>query len=490
MSQENNRFGDYVPKECLSESETTRSWLAEQASVGRMVLIEELKQEAVSEIEGFLADVRAMASVEHPLVGSIYEANTENGSCYYAHELLPGETLAERAATGERVKPQLFAHILRRAAEANIYHETYGNSTSAIGLDAIHLDKHDVIRIKNLVVAGERGPEESLRDVVKLGGEIEILLDRDLPGATRCLTLLAWMRGQQLDKPLRWAQVRGYCEQIEQQLATPSDVVAPATAAIRPKKKNAFGWVVGVLLLAVFGAVLMFPEKPKRSVAKAPKPEFVPVKKGRYTTDEGRLDARVGDFLISAHEVTIGEYADFLATLALLDDGKAYDHPDQPWEKSDHVPDDWEELYPAAKAAGEWNGREIDIHTPVSGVDWWDGYAYAKWKRAYLPTQEQWLGALLAGAGVPSEVPISELLPVNGETADRTGNGLLGMAGSVTEWTSQPHPSPDNPLGEPMWVIVGGSYLKPDKGALSRDWIPDRMLRRPDLGFRICRDPE
>ena len=42
-----------------------------------------------------------MAAVEHPLVGSIYEANTGNGCCYYAHELLPGDTLARRAADGE-----------------------------------------------------------------------------------------------------------------------------------------------------------------------------------------------------------------------------------------------------------------------------------------------------------------------------------------------------------------------------------------------------
>jgi formylglycine-generating enzyme required for sulfatase activity len=91
---------------------------------------------------------------------------------------------------------------------------------------------------------------------------------------------------------------------------------------------------------------------------------------------------------------------------------------------------------------------------------------------------------------VPTKIPVSQWLPVNGETADRTTNGLLGMAGSVSEWTAEPRPNPANPLGEPLWVIVGGSYLKPGKGALSSDWVDSRMLRRPDLGFRICKDPE
>jgi hypothetical protein len=489
VSEENHRFGDYIPKQCLSEGGVTRTWLAEQASVGRMVLVEELREEAAGEKEEFLADVRAMAAVEHPLVGSIYEACTDNGSCYYAHELLPGETLGERAAQGERIKPQRFVHILRRVAEANIYYETHGNATSPLGLGAIHLDKQGVIRMKNLVIAGERAPENSPRDVVKLGAEIEPLLDRDQPGATRCLTLLAWMRGQDVPKPLRWTQVRGYCEQIEQQLTTPSEVVAPPTAAIRPEKNNGFVWVVGVLLLLVIAAVLMFPKTPKRKAAKAPKPGFVTVERGRYTTPDG-LNVGVLKFRISAYEVTIGEYAEFLEKLDILGDQKAFDHPEQPAGKASHLPDDWANLYQAAKSAGVWNDQEIDIHTPVVGVDWWDAFAFAKSNRAYLPTQEQWLGALMAGAAVPTKVPVSQWLPVNGETADRTTNGLLGMAGSVSEWTLEPRPNPANPLGEPLWVIVGGSYLNPGKGALARDWVDSRMLRRPDLGFRICKDPE
>jgi Sulfatase-modifying factor enzyme 1 len=489
VSEENHRFGDYIPKQCLAENDISRSWLAEQASVGRMVLIEELKEEAAGEMEIFLADVRAMAAVEHPLVGSIYEACTDNGSCYYAHELLPGETLEERAAQGERIKPQRFVHILKRVAEANIYYETHGNATSPLGLNAIHLDKQGVIRMKNLAIAGERTPEDSPRDVVKIGDEMEPLLDRDQPGATRCLTLLAWMRGQDVPKPLRWAQVRGYCEQIEQQLTTPSDVIAPPTAAMRPEKRNGFVWVVGILLLAVIAVVMMFPKKTKRTAAKAAKPDFVSVQRGKYTTPEG-MNVMVPDFRISAYEVTIGEYAEFLEKLKLLGDEMAFDHPEQPASKSGHLPDDWENLYLAAKTAGVWNGREIDIHTPVVGVDWWDAFAFAKSKRANLPTQEMWLGALMAGAAVPSKIPVSELLPVNAETADRATNGLLGMAGSVSEWTSEPRPNPANPLGEPLWVIVGGSYLKPAKGALSLDWVTDRMLRRPDLGFRICKDKE
>jgi hypothetical protein len=37
-------------------------------------------------------------------------------------------------------------------------------------------------------------------------------------------------------------------------------------------------------------------------------------------------------------------------------------------------------------------------------------------------------------------------------------------------------------------VIIGGSFLKPGSNALSREWTPDRSLRRADLGFRLAFD--
>jgi hypothetical protein len=485
-------FGDYLAKKCIAEDKSTRSWLAEQASVGRMVLIEELKPEAMKEREDFLADVRAKAAVEHPLVGSIYEASTENGVCFFAHELLPGETLKERREAGEKIRAQRFVHILRRISEANIYHESHQNATSPADLDSIHVDTHGVIRIKNLAIAGGRLPDHSLRDVLKLGSDLTSILDMDQPGATRCLTLLAWMRGDGVAKPLAWDEVRNYCEQIEQQLTEPSGVIAPATGAIRPEKRSGFVWIVAILLVGILASVMLLTKKKKIIPPEMDKPGMVTVQQGKYKTPDGpRIE--VDAFRISAYEVTIGEYAEFVETLTVLTtDGeeRTFDHPDQPAEKLGHRPDDWANLLAAAKTQELWNEREMNMDMPVVGVDWWDAYAYTMWKRCYLPTQELWLAALGSGAKVPSAIPVSEWLPVSSNSADRTTNGILGMAGSVSEWTREPRPSPSNPLGNPQWVIIGGSYLNPGKGAATREWVDDRSLRRPDLGFRICKDAQ
>ena len=114
----------------------------------------------------------------------------------------------------------------------------------------------------------------------------------------------------------------------------------------------------------------------------------------------------------------------------------------------------------------------------------------AEWKKARLPTQEEWFAALNREVKTPAAIPPGPWAPVTSQATDRTPAGLLGMAGSVCEWTSKPAPNPTNPLGEKLWVIIGGSYQKPGSNALTREWTADRTLRRPDLGFRVVFDAQ
>jgi formylglycine-generating enzyme required for sulfatase activity len=132
----------------------------------------------------------------------------------------------------------------------------------------------------------------------------------------------------------------------------------------------------------------------------------------------------------------------------------------------------------------------VTLDTPVVGVDWWDAAAYAEWKKGRLPSQEEWFAALHHEAAKPETIPPGGWSPVTDETSDRTPPGLLDMAGSVCEWTGQLAANPANPLGARQWVIVGGSFLKPGSNALSREWVPDRSLRRADLGFRLVFDAD
>jgi hypothetical protein len=488
VSKADVSFGGYLPENCIAADSHTRTWLATQLSVGRMVWIEELIADSDSERDTFLADVRSKAAVENPIVGSIYEASADDGICYYTYELLHGKTLAESKANGEKLPPELVVQVLSKIAEVCTYYDAQNIASSPLGLEQIFIDESGVIRLKNLATSEERLPDHSLGDMMRIGRLLEALVDTQQAGASRCLALLAWMRGEDPEHNLSWVEVLDCSLQIDYQLTTPAEIVTKTSPIFSTGKKK-LAFMIGAMIGAALILIQLIPEK-KSKPAKIPlyQADWITIPAGKHETST-HFKIELTEFSISSCEVTIGEYAEFLETLDILKAQNAedsFDHREQPEAKKSHKPDDWDALYEAAKSSQVWRKHLINLNTPIVGVDWWDAYAYANWKNAELPTQEQWLGALLSGAGDPSEIKISELLPVNEESPDRTKNGLFGMAGSVAEWTSEARPTPDNPLGEELWVIIGGSYLNPNQGALSREWVADRMLRRPDLGFRIC----
>ncbi len=482
-------LGDYRLKEEIGGNAVSVTWLAEQVSVGRLVLVDELRPEAAELRDQFLADVRAKAAIDHPLIGSVYEAVAQPKLCFYAHERLIGTTLAERAAAGERFLPVRLAHILRRVAEVQLQHETLDHATSPMGLDAVHLDEHGVIRLANLAVAGPRAKDSSADDVGRFGVALTQLVAPSQPGTTRMLTLLSWMRGEELDAPLTWAQVRDFCLQIEHQLADPLSIVKPTgQVSLVGKKPVTTTVVVTALILVgiVFLAMRLRPPEPAPP-KRGRLPAAVVIPAASYPTPDGERK-EMPEFRISAHEVTIAQYAEFLdrlETLAKNGNEHIFDAPGQPGEKLSHVPDDWAALAAAAKANGTWRGQPVTLDSPVTGVDWWDATAYAVWKKGRLPTQEEWFAALSHQVENPAELAPGSWSPVTDATPDQTPAGMRGMAGSVSEWTAGQSPNPANPLGGKLHVIIGGSYLKSGSNALSREWVADGSLRRPDLGFRV-----
>ncbi|MEX1116925.1 MAG: SUMF1/EgtB/PvdO family nonheme iron enzyme [Akkermansiaceae bacterium] len=491
FASEERLLGEYRLKQLLDENSLTRVWLAEQVSVSRLVLIDELLES--SQRHAFLANVRVKASVDHPLVSSVYEAVDEPGLCFYAHELLPGTSLEEREKSGFTLNTAHFARVLRRVADAHLQHEALAHATSLLEIGAIYLDEHGVVRLKNLAIAGPRTPDQSTRDITHLGMALTGLVAPGRPGATRFLTLLSWMRGEGVDQPIHWNQIRDYCEQIEQQLGDPVSSAPPAQKVERPRSKVPTALIVIATGVALLGILLLAVRLRPPVAAAAPRatlPDAVLIAEGDHPTPDG-IEEPLRAFRISAHEVTIGQYAEFLETLQMLakdNRERTFDHENQPAGKVTHLPDRWAILLAAAKSNGTWDDLPVTLDSPVVGVDWWDAAAYAEWKQARLPSQEEWFAAMKKDVATPAAIVAGDWLPVTAETGDRTPAGLIGMAGSVCEWTRRPATNPANPQGERLWVIIGGSYLKLGSNALSREWTAERDLRRPDLGFRLVFD--
>lgn len=493
-SDDFRHLGDYRLIQLLSETPQTQCWLAEQISVGRKVLVDELRPELLDQRPAFLAEARAKAAMRHPLVASVYEAVSEDGHCFYAHEFLPGKPLSARAEARAAMKPAELAQILRKVAEVQQHYEQQQQSSAPIGLENIRIDEHGIVRIENLARDGARGADEAIRDMDYLGRAILPLVADGQSGATRLLTLLSWMRGEELEQHLGWHDMMELCEKIEKQLTDPLMtnplVQTDGSGAAGGQKPVALIAILAVLALAVIVmvAIRMRPDGKGSHGKRVPLPEPVSVTPGGGSS--------VQPFRMAAHEVTIEQYSQFLnvlQTLAANDDPestaspqhKVFDHRDQPATKDSHVPDDWDALLAAARSGKPWNGKRVGLDSPVVGVDWWDAAAYAEWKRARLPSYEEWLLALGVAPEQIGTIMPADWEPVDPQTPDRSGHGVLNMCGSVSEWLLDPMASPTNPLGDKKWVVIGGSYQQPGSHALTREWVDDRSLRRDDVGFRL-----
>jgi len=488
-------LGDYDLAELLDQGPLTRSYRAIQRSVSRQVLLDELREEIASPevVEQFFADVRAKAAVDHPLIASIYEAVSSPNSHFYTREKLAGRSLLDLLESGERLTPLEMARLLRRLADANIYLQARGINTVPLAPEHVFVEDQGLTRMVNVAVAGTRGASAHVADTQMLGIILEDLIGEEMEGATRVRTLLGWMAELDRPDPLAWEQILSYAEQVEQQLTAPTTSPQPApTQRADTRASSTLPVVLGILaaVVAIAAAVVVMTRKdePKAPLQRDLSAR-VSVPAGSYPTPDGS-EAALPGFRIDAFEVSVGEYQKFLDQLSALpeENRRAYDHPEQPASKLDHVPDEWAQMLAAAESRTLWHEASIDLNYPVVLVDWWDAYAFARWQQGRLPAQNEWFAAASVRTPDLSKLEPSLWGPVDADSRDITPNGLRGMAGNVAEWTADKELNPSVPMTPRRPLIIGASHQHPAGGANAREWVDSRSLRRSDVGFRVLYD--
>jgi hypothetical protein len=212
---------------------------------------------------------------------------------------------------------------------------------------------------------------------------------------------------------------------------------------------------------------------------------------GQFFYQDGQLIV-LPQFDIDPTEVSIWQYAEFLAAAG---DSREYDHPDQPADKSHHNPQ-WDRMYKAAVEQREIEGVEININFPAVFVDWFDAYAYAKWRGRRLPTEQEWeKGARGTGgqrypwgsddrsgaANVYRGDPRQKWALPGSYPEDKSPYGVLDMAGNVSEWTSSVDQS-----GNP--IVRGGNFGNLSANVARRVTNQRSLTLSDRIGFRTVSD--
>lgn len=229
--------------------------------------------------------------------------------------------------------------------------------------------------------------------------------------------------------------------------------------------------------------------------------------------DPGPQDPE-GSFYLDEREVTVGEYAAFVAATGYVTEAEnfgwsgVFSTDSLAWLPIDSAT--WR--YPFGP-----EGPPAQDNEPVVQVSFRDAAAYAEWAGKRLPTATEWLYAASQGGAHrrypwgEEMVPDGEYLgnwwqgpfPFRDEVLDEypgiapvkqfppTENGLYDIAGNVWEWTSTAKPGTN--AQNPEMVIKGGSFLCSASYCVGFDLQAQQFTPQDSglnhLGFRCARTP-
>ncbi|WP_395740063.1 SUMF1/EgtB/PvdO family nonheme iron enzyme [Prosthecobacter sp.] len=473
-------LGNYQVLERLYIEKEAETYRALQITVQRPVALVLLKPEYLKQPEvvaKFKERERVKASLMHPRIAPLYEAGETNGWLFYTRELPRGRSLSEIELTDELLSERRLAEVLFGVAEAMQFATERGYHHRSMSPRDIYIDADHQASIVNFFRPAVAKKRDAQADVKAF---LEMM--RQVAAEGKARGLLQSLADANHD----WNGLLNALDDVRDDMRERS-IVRKIEAETMPVavngKKPWWVWAAIVLILVVvagLGAMMNGKNTPPAASTTALPIEMVRIPAGTFNYQKNE-HIRLPEFWISKHEVTIGQYAEFLKALKSAKAG-AYDHALQPKTKTGHEPAKWGQYYAAAKAGTTFNGESITLNTPVSQVDWWDAYAFAKWKGQRLPTEQEWekaargegdKGRLYPWGNTPN--PKAANLgddydaspkgkggkidgynlwaPITRVTLDVSPYGVCDMAGNVSEWTSG-ESKPDEWPAHPDYVDI------------------------------------
>ena len=512
-------LGDYELLEMVREGERTVTYRALQRSVQRVVVLERLRSGPAgdpAEVSAFRALVRAQAAVVHPQIAAVYEAQEQGGSLFFTREWIEGKNLSQLRTQRQRLPQETLLDLLLAAGEAVMWLDTHEIPRRPVTPGDVVLARDGLARIANLATGTATPFQDETAEIRGLFATAQEILDTARP-AEAFLALAARLNDLSPRGLRTWAEVVPALAEARRRATEARPPHTRRLSAATQEEVNRRRWrqrrglVAAALATAVAGGVTLRWLLPVGAPPPRPLNEMIRIPGGPFLYQTGEM-RELPEFWIGKYEVTIAQYAAFLDELDRTP-GNRHDHPRQPAAKTSHQPADWPALLAAARRGGRWRGQPVDLNCPVTGVDYWDAWAYAHWRGHRLPTEEEWEKAarstdgrlypwgrhpdaprantgadFAAGAGRGGQDGHAGWAPVDAfADTDRSPYGVVGMAGNVSEWTDSTMLDPEV-LDRQVPVLRGGSYASRPMDLTQRLPAGSAEAADPATGFRTVAD--
>lgn len=511
-------LGNYQVLERLYVEKEAETYRALQVAVQRPVALVLLKPEHLKQPEivaKFRERERVKASLTHPRIAPLFEAGEANGWLFYTRELPRGRSLAEVARTDEMLSERRVTEVLFGVAEAMQFATERGYHHRTLASRDIYIDSEHQSSIVNIFRPAMAEKRDARTDVRAL---LDLL--RSVAAEGKARGLLQSLAEANHD----WSSLLTALDDLRDDMRERS-IVRKIEAETLPVdvsgRKPWWVWLVVAVILIVVAALGAFMNGHNAMTDAGA--SVLPVELVRIPAGEFRYQKNdkvtLPDYWISKHEVTIGQYAEFLEALKTAAPG-AFDHPLQPKTKTGHEPLKWTTYHSAARSGTTFNGESVTLNTPVTQVDWWDAYAFAKWKGQRLPTEQEWEKAARGKDGFsypwgdqprPKAANLGDdynvkpkakggridgynlWAPITRVTQDVSPYGICDMAGNVSEWTSGETkdgewPSHPDFIDIKVPVVRGGHFGMKSSDHLLTDRLFPESANEATLarGFRVA----
>ncbi len=454
-------LGNYQVLERLYLEKEAETYRAMQVAVQRPVALVLLKPEYLKQPEivaKFKERERVKASLMHPRIAPLYEAGEANGWHFYTRELPRGRSLMEVEMTDAMLSERRLTEVLHGVAEAMQFATERGYHHRSLTPRDIYIDAEHQASIVNIFRSAAAEKRDARADVRSF-----LNLLRPVAAEGKSRGLLQSLTEASHDWNGLLHALGGVRDDMREHSIV-RKIEAESLPVNMDGRKPWWVWALaGLILLIVagLGALMNRSNAPLEAGAAVLPVAMVRIPAGPFEYQQNE-PVTLSQFWISRHEVTIGQYAEFLSALKTATSG-VFDHPKQPKTKTGHAPAQWSNHHAAAKAGSTFNGESITLNTPVTQVDWWDAYAFAQWKGQRLPTEQEWEKAARgekglrfpwgnqsrsAAANLGDDYAVTPQgkggkidgynlwAPITRVTQDVSFYGVCDMAGNVSEWTA------------------------------------------------------
>ena len=494
-------IGDYELTRFIKSDDETETHIAIQRSINRKVLLTLLKQNlsnSTNSINRFRESVRAKASVSNPSIVAVYEGHEDQGKIFYTSELLSGQNIETAISYGLKLNNHQIINLLKIIIETQLYLKVNQISHTPLELSDIYINTDGTVRIANTAIRknNEIFPEKN--SISYLCSNISKLVDEN--SNSRILSLLTDLKNSN-----QFSTWERFSEAIQNYEELQSSITNVNFDDTKPKNRLLiFGLTTSILVIFLIFLYYFRKQDLQNITTYGNFDEMIRVDGGEFIYQKGEIKT-LPTFWIDKYETTISQYKDFLDATE-VQNINYYDHPQQPKEKTNHKPKYWNQYYNAATLGKKFMGHPITINSPVIFVDWWDAFAYAKWKGRRLPTEEEWEKS---GRGKNGNIypwgsninanfeklrteNYSKWKSVSSIVEDKTKDGITGLLSNVTEWTMTVEQDPEI-IGKFLPVLRGGnskSNLEKVTELTNRHALKNRNHRSSSIGFRTLSETD